>query len=104
LCRFKVDTVLRPVDFVLRPVPFEPHMYLQHDTYIYVKSSDRRARHTASRLIDWHCQGLDPDIMLRVGTLAVVVYSQRSAASEREAQGCANLAHPFVAQTGDAAG
>jgi hypothetical protein len=38
-CRFKVDTVLRPVDFVFRPVPFDPNQYLQFGTYDCVKSS-----------------------------------------------------------------
>ena len=33
LCCFKVDTVLRPVDFVLRTIPFDPHVYLQYSTY-----------------------------------------------------------------------
>jgi hypothetical protein len=39
LCCFKVDAVLRPVDFVFRPIPFNPHLYLQSSTYDYVKSS-----------------------------------------------------------------
>ena len=39
LCCFKVDAVLRPVDFVFRPIPFDPHLYLQYSTYACVKSS-----------------------------------------------------------------
>src|ERR1019366_3571258 len=38
LCCFKVDTVLRPVDFVLGPIPFDPHANLQYSTYACVKS------------------------------------------------------------------
>src|ERR1035441_3366176 len=35
---FKVDTVLRPVDFVFRRIPFDAHLYLQYSTYDCVKS------------------------------------------------------------------
>ena len=38
LCCFKVDTVLRPVDFVFRRIPFDAHLYLQYSTYDCVKS------------------------------------------------------------------
>jgi hypothetical protein len=37
LRRFKIDTVLRVVDFVFRPVPFDPHVYLQYSPYDCVK-------------------------------------------------------------------
>jgi hypothetical protein len=39
LCCFKVDTVLRLVDFVFRLIPFDSHVYLQYSTYDCVKSS-----------------------------------------------------------------
>jgi hypothetical protein len=39
LCCFKVDTVLRPVDFVFHPIPFDPRVYLQYSTYDCVESS-----------------------------------------------------------------
>ena len=41
LCCFKVDTVLRPVDFVFRLIPFNPHLYLQYSTYNCVKHRPR---------------------------------------------------------------
>jgi hypothetical protein len=44
LCCFKVDTVLRLVNFVFRPIPFDPHAYLQYSTYDCVKARSRAAK------------------------------------------------------------
>jgi hypothetical protein len=39
LCCFKVDTVLRLVDFIFRPIPFDPHLYLQYSAYVCAQAS-----------------------------------------------------------------